>query len=190
MSSSLNILRCYLFKRLEWKLTFSSPVAAAEFSKFAGILNAASSFRIWNSSFGILSPPLVLFMVMSPKVHLTSHSRRSGFRWISTTLQLSKSLKPFFCTVFLCISSHLFLNSSASVRFLPFQSSIVPIFSWNVPLKRSLVFPTVLFFSVSLHFYLRRLSSLSLLFSGTLHSVGYIFYFLLCFHFSFFLSYL
>ena len=26
---------------LEWKLTFSSPVAIAEFSKFAGILNAA-----------------------------------------------------------------------------------------------------------------------------------------------------
>ena len=26
--------------RLEWKLTFSSPVATAEFSKFAGILNA------------------------------------------------------------------------------------------------------------------------------------------------------
>ena len=28
---------------LEWKLTFSSPVATAEFSKFAGILNAALS---------------------------------------------------------------------------------------------------------------------------------------------------
>ena len=27
--------------RLEWKLTFSSPVAAAEFSKFADILGAA-----------------------------------------------------------------------------------------------------------------------------------------------------
>ena len=28
---------------LEWKLTFSNPVATAEFSKFAGILNAALS---------------------------------------------------------------------------------------------------------------------------------------------------
>ena len=27
--------------RLEWKLSFSSPVATAEFSKFAGVLNAA-----------------------------------------------------------------------------------------------------------------------------------------------------
>ena len=32
---------------LEWKLTFSSPVATAEFSKFAGILNAAlSQYRL------------------------------------------------------------------------------------------------------------------------------------------------
>ena len=28
---------------MEWKLTFSSPVAAAEFSKFAGILSAAQN---------------------------------------------------------------------------------------------------------------------------------------------------
>ena len=28
---------------LEWKLTFSSPVATAEFSKFAGMLSAALS---------------------------------------------------------------------------------------------------------------------------------------------------
>ena len=28
---------------LEWKLTFSSPVATAEFSKFAGIVSAALS---------------------------------------------------------------------------------------------------------------------------------------------------
>ena len=33
----------------------------------------ASSFRIWNNSAGILSPPLALFIVMLPKVHLTSH---------------------------------------------------------------------------------------------------------------------
>ena len=35
----------------------------------------ASSFRIWNSSTGILSPPLALFIVMLPKAHLISHSR-------------------------------------------------------------------------------------------------------------------
>ena len=31
-----------------------------------------SSFRIWNSSTGIVLPPLALFIVMLPKAHLTS----------------------------------------------------------------------------------------------------------------------
>ena len=47
---------------LEWKLTFSSPVATAEFSKFAHILSAAPytalSLRILSSSAGVQSPPL------------------------------------------------------------------------------------------------------------------------------------
>ena len=34
----------------------------------------ASSFRIWNSSTGIPSSPLALFIVMLSKAHLTSHS--------------------------------------------------------------------------------------------------------------------
>ena len=40
---SLRILWHCLSLELEWKLTFSSPVATAEFSKFAGILSAALS---------------------------------------------------------------------------------------------------------------------------------------------------
>ena len=43
-----------------------------------------SSFRIWNSSTGIPSPPLALFVVKLSKVHLTSHSRMSGSRWVTT----------------------------------------------------------------------------------------------------------
>ena len=43
MCGSLNILLHSLSLGLECKLTFSSPVATAEFSKFAGILNAALS---------------------------------------------------------------------------------------------------------------------------------------------------
>ena len=91
----------------------------------------ASSFRIWNSSTGIPSPPLALFVVMLPKAHLTSHSRMSGSRWVITP------------SVYSC---YLFLISSASVRSLPFLSFIESIFAWNVPLvsliflKRSLVF--------------------------------------------------
>ena len=43
LCGSLSILWHCLSLRLEWKLTFSSPVATAEFSKFAGILSAALS---------------------------------------------------------------------------------------------------------------------------------------------------
>ena len=50
-----------------------------------------SSFTIWNSSTGIPSPPLALFVVMLPKAHLTSHSRMSGSRWVITPSWLSGS---------------------------------------------------------------------------------------------------
>ena len=53
---------------LDWNKTFSGPVATAEFSKFADILSAASSFRILNSLAGILSPPLASYIVMLPRV--------------------------------------------------------------------------------------------------------------------------
>ena len=59
---------------LKIKLIFSSPGATAEFSKFAGILSAALSqhyLLIWNSSTGIPSPPLALFVVIVCKAHLT-----------------------------------------------------------------------------------------------------------------------
>ena len=55
-----------------------------------------SSFGIWNSSTGILSPPLALFIVMLSKAHLTSHSRMSGSRWGITPSWLSGSWRSFF----------------------------------------------------------------------------------------------
>ena len=55
----------------------------------------ASFFRIWNSSTGIPSPPLALFVVMLFKAHLTSHSRISGSRWVLTPLWLSRSWSSF-----------------------------------------------------------------------------------------------
>ena len=60
----------------------------------------ASSFRIWNSSTGILPPPLALFIMILPKAHLTSHSRMSGFRWVITPswlLVVKIFLIQFFC---------------------------------------------------------------------------------------------
>ena len=41
-------------------------------------------FRIWNSSAGILSPPLALFVVMLPKSHLTLPSKKSDSSWVIT----------------------------------------------------------------------------------------------------------
>ena len=60
--------------------------------------------------------------------------------------------------------------SSASVRSIPFLPFILPFFAWTVPLvsliflKRSVVFPILLFSSTSLHWSLRRVSYLSFLF--------------------------
>ena len=121
----------------------------------------ASSFRIWDSSTGIPSHPLVFFVVMFPKVQLTSHSRMSGSRWVITPSWLSGLWRAFLysSSVYSC---HLFLISSYSVRSLLFLSFIEPIFAWNVPLisliflKRSLVFPILLYSSVSLHWLLRK----------------------------------
>ena len=129
----------------------------------------ASSFRIWNSSTGIPSPPLALFVVIFPKAHLTSHSRMSGSRWVITPLWLSASLYSY--SVFSC---HLLLIYYASDRSIPFMSFIEPIFAWNVPLvsliflKRSLVFPILLFSSITLHWSLRKtfLSHLAILWNS------------------------
>ena len=90
----------------DWNEDWPFPVLwPLLFFKFAGIWSAAltaSSFRIWNSSTGIPSPPLVLFIVMLPKAHLTSHSRMSGWRWVIIPSWLSGSWRSF-CTVLLCI---------------------------------------------------------------------------------------
>src|SRR5574341_432995 len=93
-------------------------------------------------------------------------------------------------------SCHLFLISSASVRSIPFLSFIEPIFARNVPLvsliflKRSLVFPILLFSSISLHRLLKKALisscySLELCIQMLISSL-----FSFAFHFSSFHSYL
>ena len=95
LCGSLNILWHGLSLELEWKLTFSSLVATAEFSSFAGSTFTASWFRIWNSSTGIPSPPLALLILILPKAHLTTQSRMSGSRSVPTPSWLSWSLRSF-----------------------------------------------------------------------------------------------
>ena len=84
LCGSLSSLWHYISLGLKWKLTFSSPAATTEFSKFTGILSAALS-QHHLSGFGIAQLEFMtstsLFIVMLPKAHLNSCSRMSGFRW-------------------------------------------------------------------------------------------------------------
>ena len=97
----------------------------------------------------------------------------SGSRWVITPSWLSGSWTSFLysSSVYSC---HLFLISSASVRSIPFLSFILSIYAWNIPLvsliflKRSPVFPILLFSSISLHCSLRKafLSLLAILWNS------------------------
>ena len=77
-------------------------------------------------------------------------------------------------------SCHLFLICSVSVRSIAFLSFIVPIFAWNVPLvsliflKIFLVFPILLFSSISFHWSLRKslLCLLAILWNRWHHPYG------------------
>ena len=114
----------------------------------------------------------------------------SGSKWVTTRLCLSRSLWPFLYS-FSVYSCHL-LISSAIVQSLLFLSFIMPILAENVLLispiflKRSLVFPILLFSSISLHISFKKSSYISLIFSEILHSVGRIFLFLPCLSLLFF----
>ena len=118
------------------------------------VQHLVSSFMIFNNSVGPPSPLLALFIVICSQAHLTSHSRMSISRWIDTPSSSSRSSRPFFysSSVYSC---HIFLISSIYVSSLPLLSFIVPILAWNFPLmspiflKRSLVFPILLFSSIS-----------------------------------------
>ena len=150
----------------------------------------ALSFRIWNSSAGIPSPPLALFVMMLPKAHLISLSRVSGSRWVITSLWLSDSWRSFLynSSVYSCHLLNIFCFCSVHTISVLYCAH----FAWNVPLvsllflKRSLVFPILLFPLFLCIVHLGRLSYLFLLFFGTLHSDGYIFPFLLCLSLRFF----
>ena len=72
----------------------------------------ASSFRIWNCSTGIPSPPPALSVVLLPKANLISHSRMSGSRWVITPSWLSRYFRSFWCSssVYSCHLFYYFFN--------------------------------------------------------------------------------
>jgi len=153
-------------------------------------------FRIWNSSAGVSSPPLSLFVVMLPKAPLV---RPPGYlavgEWSHHHGYLGHEDLFYSSSVYSC---HLFLISSASVRSILFIFFIVPIFAWSIPLvsliflKRSLVFPFLLFPSISLYWSLRKafLYLLAILWNSAFRWINLSFSPFPFFHFSFFLSYL
>ena len=101
-----------------------------------------------------------MFIVMLLKAHLTSHSSMFGSRWVITLLWLSGSWRSFIVQFF-CVFLPPLLNIFCFCQVHIVLSFIVPIFAWNVPLvsnfmKRSLVFPILLFSSISLHWSLRK----------------------------------
>ena len=102
---------------------------------------------------------------MLPKaLYLTSHTSMSGCRWVTMPAWSSGSLRPFSynSSVYSC---HLYLISSASIRYLRILSFILPIIARNFPLvsliflKRSLVFP---FYCFSLFLCIDHLGQLFL----------------------------
>ena len=95
----------------------------------------------------------------------------SGSRWVTTPSWLSGSLSPFLYSSSM-YSCHI-LISSASLRLLPFLP-FMPIFALNIHLvssvflRRSLVFPSLLFSSISLHCSFKNtLSVLAILWNST-----------------------
>ena len=99
LCSSLSILWHCLSLGLEWKLTFFQSCGHCWVFQICWHIECrtftASSFRIWNSSTGIPSPPLALLVVMLSKAHFTSHSRMSGSRWVITPSWLSQTWRSF-----------------------------------------------------------------------------------------------
>ena len=80
----------------------------------------ASSFRIWNNSAGVLSPPLALFVVMLPKASPWLHI--PGYQALGEwshhcDYRGHEDLYLYSSSVYSCL---LFLIYSASVRSIPF----------------------------------------------------------------------
>ena len=124
----------------------------------AGILTegllTASTFRIWNSSTGIPSPPLALFILMLPKVNWTSHSRMSSYRCDHTIVVI------WVIENFLIQFLHVFLSPLLNIFC----------FCWVHNFFFPLVCPSCMKCSLHVSNFLEEISSLS-------HSVDFLYFF-------------
>ena len=117
----------------------------------------ALSFRIWNSSTGIPSPPLPLFLVLLPKDRLTLYSRMFGSRWLITPSSLFGSWRSFF------VSFCVFLPPLLNIIFRFWHVHTISLLYCAHPCMKS---------SLSISNFLEEISSL-------LHSVAFLYFFAL-----------
>ena len=132
--SCLNIFWHCLSLGLEWKMTFSSPVATAEFSKFSGILSATLShhhFSGQNTGVGSLS----LFQGIVPTQGLKPglpHWRRILYQLSHNTVSCYFSSGQFSCSVVsdfatpwiaACQASLSIANSQSLLKLMSIQPS-------------------------------------------------------------------
>ena len=153
----LNILWHCLSLGLEWKLTFSSPVASAEFSKFTGILSAAVSqhhllgFEITLLEFHHLHQ-LFLQWCFLRLTWLRIPGCLALGEWSHHHGYLGHWDLFLYSSVYSC---HLFLISFASVKSIPLLSFIVPIFASSLGISNFLEDISSLS-SISLHWSPRK----------------------------------
>ena len=90
-----------------WGCNENWPFQSCGHCYFANLLaywvHHFNNIIFWNSSTGIPSLLLALFVVMLPEAHLTLDSRISGSRWVITPSWLSGSWRSFLYIVLLCI---------------------------------------------------------------------------------------
>ena len=151
--SSVNILWHCRSLGLKWKLTFSRPWPLLSSSNLLTYwvehINSIIC-RIWNSSAGIPSPPLALFIVMLSKPTWL-HSRMSNSRWMTTPSWLFGSLRTFLYSslVYSCHLLDLFLfcfDHTISILYCAHPCMKVSLSISNFPEKISSLFHAIIFF--------------------------------------------
>ena len=124
----------------------------------------ASSFRIWNSSTGIPSPPLALFVVILPKAHLTS------FYWC---IIIHRNLSWSF--VFLCVCCNFFFISGLIGTFYFYWSFWLKVYQFVYLFRNQIFSFTDLFYWFS--YSLFHLFQLWLLYFFAFTNLGFCFFF-------------
>ena len=151
----------------------------------------ASSFRSWNSSTGIPSFPLALFVVMLPKAHLTPECLALG-EWSHHHGYLSH--EDLFCIVHLCIFPSLLIFSFCEVHTISVLYCAHLSVKCSLGISKFLDEISSLSHSIVFLFFLALITEEAFLISSCCSlevciKMG-IFPFLLCFNFSSFHSYL